>query len=1292
MEAGEVVDARFVIQRRVASGGMGHIYRALDRHSGEIVAFKLLHGHASERPVRFKREIEVLLSLDHPTIVRYVANGTTSRGAPYLVMEWLEGTTLGERLAHGHLGVEDSLAVGAGIAEALAVVHAAGFIHRDLKPSNIFLVGGSVSRIKLIDFGLARVAHADGGRTELTVPGLVLGTIGYLAPEQARGEPTVDARADVFALGCVIYRCVTGRRPFVGEDDLSVLLKIIVEEPQRLREVRADVPQALDELVARMLAKAPGLRPPHGGAVVDAIEALGAGAPITVRTRQPELTASERRVMGLVLTRDPAEGPHRPSAAAPGAPGPPGGELVSLLHGTVERHRGQLELLADGSSLAVFTSDGEATDLAVRAARCALSIRALCPTAPVVVVSGRAELEGRYLVGQLIDRAVGLLPQAASPAHAPPHSIRLDDVTAALLGPGFVVGGGFLEGERESLEAPRTLLGKPTTFVGRDREILLLSAAYERSIEEPGANVVLVTAAAGMGKSRLVAEFLRRLRQRDDAPGIWIGRGDPMSAGSSFGLLGQALRRAFGVLEGDSLEARRGKIQERVTRGEPRPAEAARVAAFLGELVGTAFPDDIQLRAARRDPQVLGDQMRRAWEDFLRAECTVRPLVLVLEDLHWGDVPTVKLVDAALRHLETRPLLVVAIGRPEVHQLFPDIWAGRGVEEVHLARLPRGSGERLVRSVLGSAVSAALVGGLVERADGNAFYLEELIRAVAEGKGAELPETVLAMVQARLEALHVEERRVLRAASVFGQRFPEGGVSTLLGGARVRGWLRTLADQELIVAAEEGRSSGDATYRFRHALVREAAYGMLTAPDRKLGHQLAGEWLEAAGETDATVLAEHFQLGVEYPRAAAWYHRAAEHAFEGNDLETALDRAGRGLACVEDPESVLAGELMLVRTKASRWLGRNQEAEDAAISAMRLFPLGGARWCEAAAEVVHLSAKLGNTEHLLSCTDALLALGPATDREAAASFAIALARAATNLQLSAARPALVEVLLERAGEAAAQAAGDPAVAGHVEWARSLRALAGGDLSTFLERVQASRASLELAGDLRSECIQALNAAHGFLQLGAYPEAEEILREALLRAKRLALGNVRTFAKLNLGLALLGQGRLEEALSMEENVLTLFREQADRPLETGTRVYLAMILAAQGDREGAARQALAVVEDPQAKPSSRAYARAILADVRLAEGRPAEALAAAEEALSLLTTLDGIEEGEALIRVVYAEALAAVGDRGGARAAAEDARDHLLARAAKVIDPELRQSFLHHVPENARTLALASTWE
>src|SRR6185369_5729305 len=188
------------------------------------------------------------------------------------------------------------------------------------------------------------------------------------------------------------------------------------------------------------------------------------------------------------------------------------------------------------------------------------------------------------------------------------------------------------------------------------------------------------------------------------------------------------------------------------------------------------------LRAARQDAQLMSELMRKAWLDFLQAETAAHPVLLVLDDLHWGDFGTVRFIDAALRDRGNQPWMVLALARPEVFEVFPKLWADRqNVQELRLKELGRRAGERLVRQVLGDAVGSDTVERLIKQADGNAFYLEELIRAVAEGKGAALPETVLAMVETRLARLPFEARRVLRAASVFGEVCWESGVALLLG-------------------------------------------------------------------------------------------------------------------------------------------------------------------------------------------------------------------------------------------------------------------------------------------------------------------------------------------------------------------------------------------------------------------------------------------------------------------------------------------------------------------------------
>src|SRR5262249_11943311 len=158
------------------------------------------------------------------------------------------------------------------------------------------------------------------------------------------------------------------------------------------------------------------------------------------------------------------------------------------------------------------------------------------------------------------------------------------------------------------------------------------------------------------------------------------------------------------------------------------------VSAFLGELSGVPFPDDddMALRAARENAMLMGDTMRAAWEAWLERECAAHPVLLVLEDLHWGDAASVRLIDSTLRNLGELPLMVLVLGRPEVHSLFPGLWAERGVQTIKLGPLARRASEKLVKDALGDA-APAVVNSILDRGDGNPFFLEELVRAVHGG-------------------------------------------------------------------------------------------------------------------------------------------------------------------------------------------------------------------------------------------------------------------------------------------------------------------------------------------------------------------------------------------------------------------------------------------------------------------------------------------------------------------------------------------------------------------------------
>jgi hypothetical protein len=1316
MKEGDVVEGRFEIGPLAGSGGMGAVHRAVDRLTGAPAAVKVLWAHLvclPEQAERFAREARVLQELSHPGIVRYLAHGVTADGAPWLALEWVEGESLSQRLRREGLTVGESVTLARRVAEALGAAHRRGIVHRDLKPSNLFLVGRSVEAPKVIDFGIAKLA----GDEPLTATGVVMGTPFYMAPEQARGAPTIDARADVFALGCVLFHCLTGRAPFAGAEMHAALLKVVIDDAPRLSDVRDGVPAPLDALVAHMLARDPEDRLADGDAVARAIDALGpldepGAAPGSLRAGA--LTGRELRVVCAVvavLHAGPGDAPHTapmtlPATLPMGSPDP----RRTAFEAAVSRFHGRVHDLVSGARVVTFDGEGAATDHAAQAARCALAVRAAVPAAAVAVVAGRGAPTITSEGGEVLDRGLGLIRVAAADA-----GIRIDDVLAGLLGARFDVGGDawglVLRGEREAGPLVRTVLGKRTPLVGRDHDLALLEAALEECAGEPCARAVVVIGGAGIGKSRLAHELARRAAARAE---VWTAEGDPMRAGSPFGMLAQMLRREAGLREGEPAEVRRQKLRARVAR-HVAPRDAPRVAQFLGELAGVAFDADVELRAARADPVLMGDQMRRAWEDLLVAECQHRPLVLLLEDLHWGDLPSVKFLDAALRALRELPLLVLAFARPEVHDLFPRLWADRGAQQIHLRDLGRRGSEKLVREVLGPAVDPAVLARIVDLSGGNPFYLEELIRAAAEGRAADFPETVLAMAEARLSALGAEARRVLRAGSVFGQAFWKGGVAALVGVDRASPDLGALfaelEGREIVARRGEGRFPGEEEVVFRHGLLREAAYAMLTETDRRLGHRLAAGWLSQKGEPDALVLAEHFERGGEPERAEAFFRRAAEQALEGDDFAAAIARAERGAAHAEGEE---LARLRLLEAEAHKWLGSAALAERCAALAMAGFTPGSAPWYVAASEAGSMRLRLGRHDDLAALAAEVRAAGlpaaiPSTPSPPppvsgplvtppralpaplAGAAVSAVARLAGSL-LHDGQHDLAEALIAEVDRAAgALAERDLGVAARLYALHASRALCYGDPAGALRYTELSIPAFVYTGDRRNACLGRVNAAHAVLQLGDDRQASRALSAALADADRMGLGNVSALARQNLAAALLRQGALDGARAAAAAAIAAFSAQSNRRQEGRSRAYLAGVLLAAGDAEAAEREARAAVACLSSIPPLEAFALAVLAGVLLARERSRAALDAAAEGVRLRATLAGMEEGEARLGLIHAECLWAVGDRDAAVDAIRAARARLSARAARIDDAAWRSSFLGRVPENARTMDLARAW-
>ena len=251
----DLVDNRYALVQSLGMGGMGEVYLAHDEVLDRDVALKVLrkrHAGDVEFAERFEREALSAASLSHPNIVQVYNKGETGDGTSYIVMEYVPGGTLGEQIEQGApFEARKAAAMAAQIAEALGAAHERGVIHRDIKPQNVLL--DSSGDLKVTDFGIARVAASS------SASGAVFGTAGYISPEQAMGEP-VGPASDLYSLGVILYEMLTGELPYTADNSIAVCMKHVTEPLRPPRELNPAIPEELDALVVKLLAKHPAER------------------------------------------------------------------------------------------------------------------------------------------------------------------------------------------------------------------------------------------------------------------------------------------------------------------------------------------------------------------------------------------------------------------------------------------------------------------------------------------------------------------------------------------------------------------------------------------------------------------------------------------------------------------------------------------------------------------------------------------------------------------------------------------------------------------------------------------------------------------------------------------------------------------------------------------------------------------------------------------------------------------------------------------------------------------------
>jgi len=1216
----------------LGEGGMSIVYRAADR-TGAPVAIKVLRADLAEQGRRrFLREIAAVHGLSHPSLVRVLEWGETPRGALFYAMELLEGEDLEELCARaGKLPADEVARIGRLVASGLEVAHRASLVHRDVKPANVFLVRGGA--VKVLDFGLALGMQSQLA-SRLTSTDVLLGTPAFMSVEQATGTRDEDARTDVWGLGATLHFAISGRPPFEAPTPMGQLVRIVTDEPDPLPD---DTPGFLRVAIDRALRKDRTARWPSMAAF---LEALSPGGATSVGERHeagrvslPSPLPDEVRIVSILL----ADGLGEPD----------------VFTAAVRLEGGVPHALLGGRAVGLFGGESWRGDEAVCAVRAALGVRAHDGVARLGVATGRAVLSFREDAS--VRTGITGAVVAAAEATAAREGVGADLETLRRIHGGFDVEGGRVIARRrgEGVVGVRGIGGADVPILGRERELRHLELALDQVVAERQAEGLLLVGPAGIGKSRLVHALRSMAATR--APEILRieARAEAQRSLQGWHPIAGALRQRIEAPEGTPAEVLQARLLELApTRG---------CAEFLGEIVGADFPASPALDSARGSPRLMRDRVVMAVGDLLESMAHARPVLLTIEDLHWADAPTVELLELLLRRLEDRPFLVVATTRQEPEAALPDF------RRLPLAGISRQSTRALVEAVLGGRPDLdAVAEAIFERSGGNPYFVEELALGVRAGR-RELPTSVEAAVQARLDGLTRREKDLLRRASVLGRRFWLGAL-VALGEPAPEEVVARLHRLELVRPEPAAPSGHDAEWRFRHAIVQEVAYASLTADQRTTLHGTAGRWLAVQGRGRAMEVARHLELGGELEAAAPVWLRAAQEAFREGDAPAALDASARALERLHDHDT--AFQLRLLRTDVLHFLGRLGDSEE---EIERLFATAATD--AEIVEAIHRRARVLRHRGRYAAALAVLAEG--------------LARAPQNVKL------LSEDALSKAqrgrpreGLKSAEAALDAARRGADtrELGASI-AIVGyctamhGDMGRGRALIGPATAALKEAGDPRLVAQARSIIAYGSILVGRPELALRQLRAAAEVCRTVGNWLEEAWLLPNLALVQARTGDLVHAFESLDDAMARSAHIEDPRLRILCLLRRGQVLSEAGrpaEAEPLLTEAIATDEEVQGylAPLLQAHYAAVL----LARGRGDDARHHAERALSLRDEAGGMFEGDAETFLVAHE----VGI-GGALARGYEL---LLDRAGGIVDPALRRSFLYHVPSHARTMALA----
>ena len=1007
----------YEIIEEVGSGGMATVYRAYQAAANRYIAVKVIHKDDlgdQQAAHRFQREARLVARLNHPNILPvYDFDGANE--PPYIVMRHMDGGTLKDVLNKEQLPLNEVAYICQHIAAGLDYAHKQGIVHRDIKPSNIMF--DQEGTVVISDFGIARINGPtdDTGNGSITLTGAIVGTPDYMAPEQAMSSE-VDYRADIYSLAVIVFYMLTGRLPYLSNLPMGVLLMHLNHDIPTASQYNDHLTAAVDAVVARGMAKDPTDRYLTATAFADdLIAALNTIVPdqphrlitITqelmhdrqVRMSERDVTAiyhteQNRVVTVLYVSADEystmIESEHGLEAARDATQ-----KFLESAQGIIKSHKGSVFSQGDYALLAIWGAEFSQENDAERAIKAALSIQdALWTT--LGIEEGKRDSLLPLNIG-INTGSVLLTPGRSGSYSASGTTINISK-RLAVNAHGLVlishdtyrhVLGVFnaredesirLRGRDETVRVYRVESVKPRPFrrdlrgvegvetkiVGRESELKHMQDAYFMAIEDEEAQMVTILGNPGIGKSRLVYEFSNWCDLRPESYRIFRGRATLEMTDQPYALLRDLIAYRFQISDSDSPALVRARFENGlaniiavndITQQTEHLKLTTEIAAMVGQLVGYDFSSSPFVKGVLSDPQQFTTRARQLFIRMVQLILNFQPVVFELEDMHLADDASLDLISEMMDACQEMRLLVSITARPTLLERRPNWGNGHDYHSrLELKPLSKRDSRNLAKEILKEVnnLPTTLRDFLVDRAEGNPYYMEELVKLLIEDRVIQkfsdewrveetrlenipVPPTLVGLLQARIDSLLYPERIVLQRASVVGRIFWDGAIIAMrpvdhVSLEHLNEVMDSLIEREFIRKREMSAFAQHTEYIFSQNMLRDLVYDSLLARHKEGYHKHAAAWLvENSGDRAQEyigVIAQHYERAEENTQAAIYLSQIGERSLSISAYKEALSFFERALALLPDEKTPRRFNIQLRMAEAQRNLSNYQMAKD----------------------------------------------------------------------------------------------------------------------------------------------------------------------------------------------------------------------------------------------------------------------------------------------------------------------------------------------------------------------------